>query len=74
MLSTPTHPARADGWDSLGLQHAAEMGHVEVCRMLLEAPHHPARADACDGCALRRAAENGHVDVCMLLRACMINR
>eukprot|EP00798_Chlamydomonas_sp_ICE-L_P012959 gene12959-biopygen3895 len=56
----------AEAIDAVVLR-AAEGGHTEVVRLLMEAPAHPARADYQMDGALLRAAEGGHTEVVRLL-------
>ncbi|GAX86060.1 hypothetical protein CEUSTIGMA_g13475.t1, partial [Chlamydomonas eustigma] len=58
---------RADCRDGEALLYAAEGGHLDVVRLLLDWPEHAPRADCQDGQALLCAIEGGHLDVVRLL-------
>jgi ankyrin repeat protein len=49
------------------LTHAAELGHLEAARLLLDAAADPARADGDGDIPLIQAAQNGHLEVLRLL-------
>jgi hypothetical protein len=56
----------ADGHSPLML--AASRGHLEICRLLIDAGANPAARDSCGHDALVIAMENGHADVAQFLR------
>ena len=70
-LLITNHGAKADANDSEALIRAAEEGHVEVVKLLMDpavaGDKHYAKADASSSRALDRAASHGHVEVCKVL-------
>ncbi|CAJ1349831.1 unnamed protein product [Effrenium voratum] len=68
LLEEPCDPnAVKTSTDSLALHEAAEQGHAEVARVLLEAGANKNREDCNGGTALHDAAWNGHHEVVQLL-------
>lgn len=65
-LLSQTH---GDGFDNrTPLQRAAELGFLELCRLLLDRGADPSQRDANGGTALWFASERGHTQVVALLK------
>ena len=71
--SDASEAPRADCQDGYALVRAAEAGHTDVVRLLLERPDDAPRADCRYGEALVWAAEEGHLAVVRLLLEWPVN-